>query len=514
MRFRRPVLPPQVASAARVALIATLLMAAVYGGCIAVLDKLVADRLLAQVDTRLSERLADVGPADATRLSAVDADDDDDDDAGAPVMLWALTGAPGTRAPGSRGAGGPGSASTGPGTGPATAPALPGGLPLASGRPVSARIGPAMFRLLARRRGGTLVVAGQSLAEQDHIEADLFGGEALAAPVLLLAMFAGSLLIGLKALSPVEQSRRRQLEFTADASHELRTPLSVISAETGIALASTHKAAEYRDTLHRIQGEARRLRGIVDDLLWLARFDSRPPPPGSEPLDLATIAQECADRFGPVARSGDLRVWFAAAARRRRHWRRGDGRRAGLDQRPAGVDRPAGRGADGQRLPVRRSRRQRADRRRAPRRPGQPGGRGQRSRHSGGAAGPAVRPVPPRERAAGRGRRAGDRRLDRALDRRPLADRRLATRRRAVRGLLAPVRPALAAPCHADRPRLGLLAAAAMAAAASRYRPSRRDRSEASRPDGSIRARSLRKSSSRGYIPASAAGLTRESLAR
>jgi signal transduction histidine kinase len=35
-------------------------------------------------------------------------------------------------------------------------------------------------------------------------------------------------------------------------------------------------------------------------MLWLARFDSRPPPPGSEPVDLATLAQACADRFRAV----------------------------------------------------------------------------------------------------------------------------------------------------------------------------------------------------------------------
>jgi len=38
-------------------------------------------------------------------------------------------------------------------------------------------------------------------------------------------------------------------------------------------------------------------------MLWLARFDSSPPPPGNEPVDLATLAQACADRFravGPV----------------------------------------------------------------------------------------------------------------------------------------------------------------------------------------------------------------------
>ena len=138
-------------------------------------------------------------------------------------------------------------------------------------------------------------------------------GEALAAPVLLLAMFAGSLVIGLRALSPVEQSRRRQLEFTADASHELRTPLSVISAETGIALSAPRKASDYRAALTRIQGESQRLRRIVEDLLWLARFDSEPPPPGAEPLDLSIIAEECAGRFQAVARSQAPGISVAAA---------------------------------------------------------------------------------------------------------------------------------------------------------------------------------------------------------
>jgi fatty-acyl-CoA synthase len=47
-----------------------------------------------------------------------------------------------------------------------------------------------------------------------------------------------------------------------------------------------------------------------------------------------------------------------------------------------------------------------------------------------------------------------------------------------------------------------------------RYRPRRRDRSEARTPCGSSSARSLRNSSSRGYICSSVAALTRESLAR
>ncbi len=113
-------------------------------------------------------------------------------------------------------------------------------------------------------------------------------------------MFAGALVIGLRAQAPVEQARRRQLEFTADASHELRTPLSVIRAETDLALAMPRKADDYRDTLQRIRGEGERLRLLVEDMLWLARFDSQPPHLDEGPTDLATVARAGADRFRSV----------------------------------------------------------------------------------------------------------------------------------------------------------------------------------------------------------------------
>jgi signal transduction histidine kinase len=145
-------------------------------------------------------------------------------------------------------------------------------------------------------------------ASDSRTERLLLYGEILTAPLLLLAVFGGSLTIGLRALAPVERSRRRQLEFTADASHELRTPLSVISAEADIALGSPRKAAEYRDALVRIQGEGKRLRRLVEDMLWLARFDSQPPTPGNEPLDLTPIATECADRFSSIAQSRTITI--------------------------------------------------------------------------------------------------------------------------------------------------------------------------------------------------------------
>ncbi len=186
--------------------------------------------------------------------------------------------------------------------------------------------------LRAARSGTSRLVAGESLAEETHIVGVLRDGELLGAPILLLAMFAGSLIIGLRAMSPVEQSRRRQLEFTADASHELRTPLSVISAETSIALSAPRNAADYRSALVRVDGESQRLRRIVEDMLWLARFDSSPPPPTDEPLDLTTIAQECADRFEAVARSQSFDISVLPA----------DPEAAWISAPPEWIDRLAG----------------------------------------------------------------------------------------------------------------------------------------------------------------------------
>ena len=279
----------RVSPAARVAAVATAVIAVVYLICVIVLNVVVSGHLTDQNDERLATRLttAQHDPAAirqpvARAGSSPGADDDDIDGDSAPVFLWSLT------ATGAIAAHSP------------VAPALPA-VVLRDGFAQTATLGSAgAFRLKLAQAGQGWLMAGQSLVGQAHTQRLLLTAELIAGPFVLLAMFGGSLVVGLRALAPVEQSRRRQLEFTADASHELRTPLSVIRAEADVALSSPREAAEYRDALTRIQGESQRLRQLVEDMLWLARFDSQPPPPGDEPVDLATLAQACADRLRSV----------------------------------------------------------------------------------------------------------------------------------------------------------------------------------------------------------------------
>ncbi len=289
--MRLPRIRPEIAHAARVALAATMLVGIVYAACVTVLDQVVSAKLVESVDVRLADRLSDAREAGLPGATA-----DDDDISTTPVYLWRVTGSGSTILAG------------------LGAPALPAGFRPVSGRSATVHLAGGPFRLYTTRADGLTLVAGQSLASVDHLTAVLRDGEALVAPVLLLAMFAGALAVGVQALAPVEQSRRRQLEFTADASHELRTPLSVISAETSIALSAPRKAAEYRAVLRRIDSESDRLQKILQDMLWLARFDSAPPQPGNEPLDLATIATGCADRFRALAASQQFEIEVVVAS--------------------------------------------------------------------------------------------------------------------------------------------------------------------------------------------------------
>ncbi|HEY5396523.1 MAG TPA: HAMP domain-containing sensor histidine kinase [Trebonia sp.] len=283
--------------ALRVAVVATLLIACVYAIAAAAIFAVASARLTSQADARVSQMLATArhDPLDVIRDSdrgqGGDGDDDknnDTDDRLAYLWIIGRT-ATGGRVITARSA---------------AAPALPAGvlrtLP-APGLPVTADLGRAgSYRLLTALNPAGEVVAGISQAGDMHTLHLLRDGELVVGPVLLLAMFAGSLIVGLRALAPVEEARRRQLEFTADASHELRTPLSVLRAEVDVALSARRPAAAYRDSLTRVRSEGERLSRLVDDLLWLARFDSQPPPPGDEPIDVATLAASCADRFRAV----------------------------------------------------------------------------------------------------------------------------------------------------------------------------------------------------------------------
>jgi signal transduction histidine kinase len=282
---------PRWAHAARVAAAVASLIAVLYVVATVSFDAVDTRQLVAQVDGRVNERLESIASQgglktlDASRLLPADKDVDD-----APVVVWLATGH---------------GHAVGLTLG---APPLPAGAWSGSRRPTTAELGKGAFRLQGDRLGTSWLIGGQSLAATQHVEAVVDRAEIVAGPLLVLAMFFGALAIGLMASRPIEQARQRQLEFTADASHELRTPLTVIEAEVGLALSAPRDSESYQGTIGRIGTEGKRLRHIVEDLLFLARFDSKPPTPNDEPVDLPTLVDACTQRFLAVAEARGIEL--------------------------------------------------------------------------------------------------------------------------------------------------------------------------------------------------------------
>ncbi|WP_431357760.1 sensor histidine kinase [Streptomyces lydicus] len=85
------------------------------------------------------------------------------------------------------------------------------------------------------------------------------------------------------ALAARQESETRVRQFVADASHELRTPLASIRGYAELTRRGREQPGpETRHALGRIESEAERMTGLVEDLLLLARLDS------GRPLSYAT----------------------------------------------------------------------------------------------------------------------------------------------------------------------------------------------------------------------------------
>lgn len=186
-------------------------------------------------------------------------------------------------------------------------PALPAELTGAT-NPVTAVIDGTEMRVAGQDVGTGRVVVAQSLEFVRDAQRTIVLGTLLIAPFLLGFVFAGAVIVGRRVAAPIEAARRRQLEFTADASHELRTPLSVIEAHTSLALAQERDAAWYRSAFTKVERESRRMRRLLEDMLWLARFDAAAAPQAGEPVDLGTLARQAADRFAAVAETRQLQL--------------------------------------------------------------------------------------------------------------------------------------------------------------------------------------------------------------
>jgi signal transduction histidine kinase len=106
-------------------------------------------------------------------------------------------------------------------------------------------------------------------------------------------------------LDRLGEAQERQRSFVADAAHELRSPLASISAQLEVA----QRLGEGGTLPADLMVDVKRLSGLVEDLLLLARADADTRPPArAKPVDAGDLVSEVAKGYS------DARVSVTVAA--------------------------------------------------------------------------------------------------------------------------------------------------------------------------------------------------------
>jgi len=100
----------------------------------------------------------------------------------------------------------------------------------------------------------------------------------------------------------------RRTQFLADVSHELRTPLTVLRGEADVALRGPADAGELRQAIERIQGQAKDLGRLLEDLMAFARADAENQPYVMAQGSVDEVVAQAADEAEILAEPREARI--------------------------------------------------------------------------------------------------------------------------------------------------------------------------------------------------------------
>ncbi|WAU82144.1 HAMP domain-containing sensor histidine kinase [Streptomyces sp. Qhu-G9] len=109
-------------------------------------------------------------------------------------------------------------------------------------------------------------------------------------------------------LQRLDDAAAQQRRFVADAAHELRSPLTTLLASLEVALAYPERT-DWPAAATTAARQTRRLQALAEDLLLLARLDTRTPTADPETVDLTALASRLTEQYplteGPLTLTCD-----------------------------------------------------------------------------------------------------------------------------------------------------------------------------------------------------------------
>jgi len=109
-------------------------------------------------------------------------------------------------------------------------------------------------------------------------------------------------------LERLEESVKKQRQFTSDAAHELRTPLAAIRSIVDVTLHRDRSSEEYVSALSRIQREIERLSGLIDDLLIITRLENTLPKREFAVFSVSALIWEVLETMMVLAKEKNIEI--------------------------------------------------------------------------------------------------------------------------------------------------------------------------------------------------------------
>jgi two-component system, OmpR family, sensor kinase len=172
-------------------------------------------------------------------------------------------------------------------------------------------------RRITARAVGPLADVTQSL--QTIASGDFEGGKLLSSGGEMRELTTAYNDVVLRLASATAERRQTESQmrqFIADAGHELRTPLTVIMGYLDLLRAGglrTDEQAAQR-TYETMLEESRRMRGLIERLILLARLDRAPSTERNAPVDVAALVKRAAQSVTPIDAPGRVLIHDGTAA--------------------------------------------------------------------------------------------------------------------------------------------------------------------------------------------------------
>ena len=102
----------------------------------------------------------------------------------------------------------------------------------------------------------------------------------------------------------LDESFENEKQFTSDVSHELRTPMAVIMAQCEYSEEQDKTPEEYAESIRTIHDQGRKMTGMINQMLDLARLEMRPENYPKQPVDLSALTDSVCEDLSLIRENG------------------------------------------------------------------------------------------------------------------------------------------------------------------------------------------------------------------